>query len=77
MRLEGVVPEKTCPILKATKHQMDNQRCFKDSCAWWDKHYNCCAVLSSAILLEVLTIRKGFRRPKENIRSRGNHEEGA
>jgi len=39
-RMEG----QTCPVI--------NSRCVKKDCAWWDGHYNCCAVLSSAILLE-------------------------
>lgn len=49
---------KTCPLLKDAKDKEDAERCFKEGCAWWDRHYNCCAVLSSAILLERLAKRK-------------------
>lgn len=55
---------KICPILKATKDREDIQRCFKEGCAWWDRHYNCCAILSSAILLETLVKRKSRYWPK-------------
>ena len=42
--------KKICPILIAIKDAED-RGCFKESCAWWDAHYNCCAVLSTAVLL--------------------------
>ena len=49
---------KVCPLFRATKDREDIQKCLKEACAWWDMHYNCCAILSSAILLEVLTKRE-------------------
>jgi len=41
---------KICPLIK--------KECVKAECAWWDEHYNACAVLSSSILLEILTKKK-------------------
>ena len=55
---------KICPLLKTIKNGEGNQKCFKESCAWWDRHYNCCAVLSSSILLEALVKRKSRYWPK-------------
>jgi len=54
------VKEKICPVLMAgTKEGMS--KCLKESCAWWDTHYNCCAVLSSAVLLEILSKSKKIK----------------
>lgn len=36
-------------------------KCFKEDCAWWDRYYNCCAILSSSILLDVLAKRKNVQ----------------
>lgn len=55
---------KFCPVLK-TQDREQNQRCLRKECAWWDRSYNCCAVLSSAILLEVLVKRKSRFWPKK------------
>lgn len=54
---------KVCPFFRATKDKEDIQKCLKKACAWWDMHYNCCAILSSAILLEVLA-----KREKRNLK---------
>lgn len=56
-----IMIEKICPILMAIENRKDIQKCFKEVCAWWDIHYNCCAVLSSAILLELLAKRKNIQ----------------
>lgn len=56
---------KICPLLKGTKQGEGNQKCFREGCAWWDRHYNCCAVLSSSILLETLVKRKSRYWPKK------------
>lgn len=59
----GIVLEKICPVLATAEHR---GRCLGERCAWWDEHYNCCAELSSAILLEVLVKRKTrFKTPDE------------
>ena len=47
-----MMEEKICPLFRTKK---DIQKCLKEVCAWWGAHYNCCAVLSAAILFEVLT----------------------
>lgn len=52
--------EKRCPVLRSTSGE-DIQKCFRETCAWWDAHYNCCAVLSSAILMEILAKSKDKR----------------
>ncbi|MBL7131250.1 MAG: hypothetical protein ISS45_07615 [Candidatus Omnitrophica bacterium] len=49
---------KICPIFKTSL-------CLKKECAWWDRSYNCCAILSSAILLETLVKRKSRYWPKK------------
>jgi len=49
---------KVCPLFRATIDREDIQKCLKENCAWWDTHYNCCAILSSAVLLEVLAKRE-------------------
>ncbi len=49
--------KKICPILITMKDTEDKE-CSKESCAWWDVHYNCCAILSTAVLLEILVKRK-------------------
>jgi len=50
--------EKICPLFRVIKDRENAQKCLKGACAWWDIYCNCCAVLSSAILLEVLAKRK-------------------
>ena len=57
-----IITKKICPILKATKGGIDDQECFGKRCAWWDTYYNCCAVLSSAILTEILVKKRKDRR---------------
>jgi len=59
---------KVCPLFKATKDREDIHKCLKETCAWWDTHYNCCAILSSAVLLEVLS------KSKEEVRSKTQNE---
>jgi len=65
-RLGEIITGKICPVLVSSKYGED--KCFKESCAWWDTHYNCCAVLSSSILLEVLAKRKNMQ-PKIHQKS--------
>jgi len=59
--------EKICPVLTAVKKE-DIHKCFKEGCAWWDTHYNCCAILSSAVLLEILS------KSKKEVRSKTQDE---
>jgi len=65
---------KICPLLKGMKDKEDIQKCFREGCAWWDSHYNCCAVLSSAILLEILAKRKSRWRRNEQQYEKGDEK---
>ncbi|MDI6758910.1 MAG: hypothetical protein QMD94_04480 [Candidatus Omnitrophota bacterium] len=56
---------KICPFPNVIKYTDGNQKCIKESCALWDGHYNCCAILSSSILLETLVKRKSRYWPKK------------
>lgn len=51
--------EKLCPILMLTRDGENN--CLREDCAWWDAHYNCCAILSNSVLLEAIIKRKGVK----------------
>lgn len=50
---------KRCPILMVIKGE--ENRCLKENCAWWDVHYNCCAILSNVILLDTAAKRKNVQ----------------
>jgi len=66
-RLSEIITKKICPILMVAKDGED--KCFKESCAWWDRYYNCCAVLSGSILLDVLAKRR-------NVQSKTHQKSG-